>query len=737
MTFVTPTAPWGATPEEWARLADTLSLRADLLPVVSNPHAKISQRSKLRDLGKTPSRYDQAGEVVGIPKWTVHATTEHDIRRWMKNSDLGICVQTRNVRAIDIDIADPVAAQQVRDLIELAAGALPVRFRSSTGKCLLVFRMPGSFGKRIIRTEHGLIEFLATGQQFVAVGTHQSGSRYEWADSDGVIGLPAAVPEMSPAEFEALWQGLADALALKEDGASVTVRNGMVPAVPRRAGDMRDPVVAWLDENGHVREHERDGRVHITCPFGGEHTSDSGPSATTYFPAGVGGFDQGHFRCLHAHCAGRGDGDFADALGLSALVVGDFDDTAAQIAALPAVAGPPGAPLPAFTRDRSGRIEAELNNLLLALPREDLTGAAVARDTFKACTMWGEGGVWRRFTDTDYTRLRSMLERKGFKPVGADMMRHAVAQHAEDHQFDSAQQWADGLAWDGVPRVERFLSAYFSVADTPYARAVSRYLWTALAGRCLVPGCKADMVPVFVGAQGVGKTTAVLALAPTPDTFVEVDLTRKDDDTSRMLCGRLVGEIAELKGLHGRDSDYIKSFLSRTHEAWIEKWHTTPTEFGRRLLMIGTGNNAEFLDDETGERRWLPVAVGRVDVPGIEAARDQLWAEGVALFKAGGVAWADAQRLAVAEHGKFKITDIWHPLIERWLGRDSMDGESAEKRGDAPFTALTLLTSAVGISADRANRAAEMRVARVLRQLGYEQERVRVGNKQVRQWVKC
>jgi hypothetical protein len=179
--------PWGASPADWTHLAERLGLLADLLPVVSNPDATISPSSKLRDLGKTPSRYDVHGQVVGIPKWTQHQATERDVQRWSASPDLGVCVQTRRVRAIDVDIGDQVKAREVLELLGLAV-ALPMRRRANSGKCLLVFDMPGEFAKRIIRTADGIIEFLATGQQFIAVGTHPSGARYEWSDADGVLG---------------------------------------------------------------------------------------------------------------------------------------------------------------------------------------------------------------------------------------------------------------------------------------------------------------------------------------------------------------------------------------------------------------------------------------------------------------------------------------------------------------------------------------------------------------------
>lgn len=721
---------WGAAPEDWQHFVDVLRLESDLLPVVSNPKAKISARSKMRDLGKTPSRYDQAGEVVGIPQWTMHRASGADLKRWVRQRDYGICVQTREVRALDIDIADPVAAQRVREFVALGLGDLPMRRRDGTGKCLLAFRMPGEFTKRIIRTEHGLIEFLATGQQFIAVGTHPSGSRYEWVDADGVIGLPAAIPDVTPAEFETMWQALVAAFALP-DGEG-RLRAGVMPVKPRTISDLDDPAVVWLRENGWVREQDRSGRVDITCPWEHEHTTDSGPSSTSYFPAGVGGFEQGHFRCLHAHCVGRTDGDFIEALGMVAdeFAVVEAGDS-----------GTDAAPLPAFTRTRTGRIEATIGNLVLAVHRPDLIGCEVGLDEFRCELMFGEGGVWRPFTDTDYTRVRLALERRGFVPIGTEAMKEAVRLVAEERRFDSARQWIQSLRWDGVERCETFWLDHYGVPDTPYARAVGLYVWTALAARCVDPGHKADMVPVLVGLQGAGKTTAIEALCPIEEAFVEVDLSRKDEDIARSLRGKLVGEIAELKGLQGRDAESIKAWVSRRVEEWVPKYREFATRYARRALFIGTTNSEGFLDDDTGERRWLPMTVGTVDVAAVRAAREQLWAEGLVRFLAGGVAWQDAQTLAVHEHGKYKAAahDTWLEAIQEWLARDDMDqpddGTSKKLRAHRPISVREVLTSAVGVPIARVTRRDEMRVAKCLKHLGYARKKVREGASTGWRWV--
>lgn len=174
------TEHWGGLPSDW-ELFRTLGHSEDLLPVVSNPHADISPKSTMKDKGKTPSQYNKAGLVVGIPQWTAIKANNTQLDKWETISDYGICIQTRFVRAIDIDVSDQAKATAIVAFIDAQLGfELPLRFRSNSGKCLLAFTMAGTFGKRRMTVDGGVIELLANGQQFVAAGHHPSGVLYEW-----------------------------------------------------------------------------------------------------------------------------------------------------------------------------------------------------------------------------------------------------------------------------------------------------------------------------------------------------------------------------------------------------------------------------------------------------------------------------------------------------------------------------------------------------------------------------
>lgn len=83
-----------------------------------------------------------------------------------------------------------------------------------------------------------------------------------------------------------------------------------------------DATYIRLSQLGLVKQVFADGRVSIRCPFESEHTSAAGWTDTTYFLPHTHGYAQGHFKCLHAHCAHRTDADFLRAVGFTAGIPG-------------------------------------------------------------------------------------------------------------------------------------------------------------------------------------------------------------------------------------------------------------------------------------------------------------------------------------------------------------------------------------------------------------------------------
>lgn len=420
---------------------------------------------------------------------------------------------------------------------------------------------------------------------------------------------------------------------------------------------------------------------------------------------------------------------------------GAADGAVLQAAPPPAPAEPVMGSSLSFPAAASGAIPATPMTIAEALFAPG-NKAFLGFDEFLGQSMINIGGKWRPIDDDDRMLLRIEFEKRGFKAVPGKLMAESMDHAALKNRFDSAMDWANGLVWDGVPRVSTALPRYYSTADTPYTRACGEYLFTALAGRCMSPGCQADMVLVFVGLQGDRKTSAARSLAPTPEQFIGMDFTQKDDNLARKFRGKLVIELGELKGLAGRDQESTKEWVTRREETWRPPYKEFQITYRRRSIFIGTGNKKPILDDETGERRWLPNLAGKVDIEALERDRDQLWAEGIAMWKAGGIRWQEAERLAVAEHAEFKVRDDWAPGIQQWLAEpftnaDGFDVDlSLSSRGDAPFTTLQLLRGALGYEPGKVDRRASDRVAKILTPLNYKNQTVKIKGHAVWGWRK-
>ena len=307
----------GATPEEWAALAKAAGVE-NLLPTVCNPAARVSARSSLAKPGKVPCRYNSAGEVSGFPGWPTNSATLDDVAAWSGQPDYGICIQARAIRAIDVDITDHAMAARVRAMLP---PGFPIRSRANSSKFLMAFRLDEDRSKRVIKTNHGAIELLATGQQFVAAGRHESGARYVWEG-----GTPTVFPTLDTFESELVWSLLEREFGGGGDATLATLASidGKASRKTRLASAYEDdPIARLLSDSGRVKSQGPHGDLRIICPRADQHTADSGESSTVYYPAHTGGYADGRFNCLHAHCSGEPQQAFLDALGV--MVADEFE----------------------------------------------------------------------------------------------------------------------------------------------------------------------------------------------------------------------------------------------------------------------------------------------------------------------------------------------------------------------------------------------------------------------------
>jgi putative DNA primase/helicase len=155
----------------------------------------------------------------------------------------------------------------------------------------------------------------------------------------------------------------------------------------------------------------------------------------------------------------------------------------------------------------------------------------------------------------------------------------------------------------------------------------------------------------------------------------------------------------------------------------------------RQCIFIGTTNEAEYLGDSTGGRRWLPIRVGRIDIEAIRRDRDQLFAEAYVRYKAGETWHPDTDdfvKAATQEQSERTMQDPWLPPIESWV----MASANRAKTHDPGWTTAEVLLHALDKSPAAMTKADQMRVAVILRELGLSptRSRTQIGPSRIRRY---
>lgn len=333
----------------------------------------------------------------------------------------------------------------------------------------------------------------------------------------------------------------------------------------------------------------------------------------------------------------------------------------------------------------------------------------------------GKNWVPRSWSNTDDIRAAEWLQRQGIA-VNATIAGQAVTAVAEKQRFHPVIDYLDRREWDGQARLDTWLTKYLGTANTPYHSHVGRCSLIAAVARIRSPGSKVDTMPILEGAQGLGKSSLLrLLFAPWYSDEI-ADFGSKD--AAMQLSGAWLIEISELDAMSRADAGRIKAFISRTTDRYRPPYGSRVIEQPRSCVFWGTTNSDGYLRDDTGGRRFWPIKVGRVDMEGLAAIRDQLWAEAQHAYKNGEEWWfqnQDLQDAAANEQRARYEGDPWDAMIESYT----------EVRSSV--TIPEVLTKVLNLSAGQWGQREQNRVSRCLRSLGFERYQRRKGK--TRPWA--
>lgn len=240
-------------------------------------------------------------------------------------------------------------------------------------------------------------------------------------------------------------------------------------------------------------------------------------------------------------------------------------------------------------------------------------------------------------TDADYLRIYVDACNAAAQHFPKLKVYDAIDDMARRRKFHPVRDYLNsvGPVWDGTARLDTWLIKYASAPNTPYVRAVSATMLIAAVKRVFEPGCKHDEMVVLEGVQGTGKSTLIKLLCADERWFTDgVTLNMETKELMEVTSGRWFVEAAELSRLSGAEAEHVRALLSRTEDRARMAYGRTTTTRKREFIIVGTTNDDVYLQDTTGNRRFLPIRTGAIDLEGFPAVRDQIFAEAFVRYQA-------------------------------------------------------------------------------------------------------
>ena len=291
--------------------------------------------------------------------------------------------------------------------------------------------------------------------------------------------------------------------------------------------------------------------------------------------------------------------------------------------------------------DLGGKTRSDIlptyNNIELILENDPILKDMVSFDELAGNLIIIRDLAWRTnakgsyWSDNDDVAVESYIE-KTYKFNASMKIRGSIQALANKYHFHPVKEYLEALPnWDGVKRVETLFIDYLGAENSEYIKSLTRKALAAAVKRIYRPGAKWDYMVTLVGEQGCGKSSLLAKLGM--NWFSDSITSFSGKEGMESIQRTWIVEVSELTATTRADVETVKQFITKQVDEYRPAYARNKVSRPRQCVMFGTTNDANFLRDTTGNRRFPIVECG-----GLEKAKyrvrdldqdtvDQIWAE--------------------------------------------------------------------------------------------------------------
>lgn len=244
------------------------------------------------------------------------------------------------------------------------------------------------------------------------------------------------------------------------------------------------------------------------------------------------------------------------------------------------------------------------------------------------------GGLWDENAEQIEANLPALIFSKiqtEFQRCTLQTVQAYISIIASRNVVNPAKNFIESVEWDGVSRLPEVFAILGVSGDELSKILVKKWLIQCVSLLYNSVGLPfgADGILVLVGRQGLGKTRFFRRLAVESGLFGEGKCVNfGDKDSLISTTSYWLTELGEIESTLKGDRERLKAFITSAVDEYRRPYARGSVKALRRTSFCGSANTADFLTDQSGNRRFWTVSVEKIDLERLDRLDVlQLWAE--------------------------------------------------------------------------------------------------------------
>ncbi|WP_439880927.1 VapE domain-containing protein [Pontibacter sp. MBLB2868] len=334
------------------------------------------------------------------------------------------------------------------------------------------------------------------------------------------------------------------------------------------------------------------------------------------------------------------------------------------------------------------------------------------QDNFRPLTERDENSLWREIQKDKW------LEDKGVKCSITYLRGLLASEFSELHDpfkeyFESLPKWNSKTDY-----IAQLASTVKTNNDELFHRLLKSWL-VAIVGSLLDPKVVNHTAIIFTGKQGIGKSSWIQKLVPPQlkDYYYSGPVNPFNKDTLINLSTCMIIDLDELESMSNTEVGAFKELITKPHIKIRRPYGRYNEDLPRRASFAGSINDAQFLNDSTGSRRFLVFEALGIDYKH-KVDMDWVYSQALALYQSGFKYWLNEDDIKELEvnNSRFQRTTVEEDMLLQHF-QPAKEGEEGCLFYSATEVARQLSNIAQGFTL---SNATTQRLGKAMRKNGFK-----------------